>query len=130
MICSQLFSTTNTVTTGTGVYGPAIYGIGGYGDGLCHFSSRTYTPIPSLATPPPPETLAGAAPFIPSDTYCTRQINSIYLANGEPPYYYTSNSTGYNSLSMRYNSLGKNYTFTWGINYNGCNTSVDTYPPF
>jgi hypothetical protein len=119
---SIVTGTTSTVASGT-------YGIGGYGDGLCHFSSRTYTPIPSMATPPPPETLAGAAPFIPSDTYCTSQINAIYLANGEPPYYSTSNSFSYNSLSMHYYSIGKTYYFNWGIGFNGCSTSVDTYTP-
>lgn len=108
----------------------------GTGSALCNFYTNTYTLNttgttifpPTPVTPPP--TVEGAALFIPSNTYCTTDMNTVYQSYGEPPSYYSTTSTGYGSLTMRYSSLGKSYGFTWFDSSAGCQKSVDSFNPY
>lgn len=62
-----------------------------------------------------PPILAGAAPFIPSNTFCTSKMNEVFITDGAPLSIYVSDGPGTSRREWSYETppLTSKYYFTW-----------------
>lgn len=94
----------------------------------------TVTP-PTTPTPPStdtvtPPTIVGAASFIPSNTFCTANMNAAFAQYSTPESISISQqSSGLNSVSWSYSTKGIFINFLWGgyIEAGVCDQTTNTY---
>jgi hypothetical protein len=92
----------------------------GCGDTINNTTTTAATTTPAfvpyttgMKTPPP--TLAGAAAFVPSNTYCTQQMNTVFAAEGNPLNISVLDGPDSHHQEWLYETpaLRQKYYFTW-----------------
>lgn len=94
------------------------------------------TAVPPETTPPPatdpvaPPVVAGAMPWIPSNTVCTSAMNAAFALYSSPERISTSeDNDGWNSVSWNYPAKELYIYFTWGsyVDSGVCDQTTSTY---
>lgn len=91
----------------------ALLMLAGCGDSN-YYTAQTTTPGETMITDPAP-IVAGAAGYIPSNTYCTTDMNTVFAANGTPVSVHIAEDQSSFHITFDYStgSETKRYYFDW-----------------